>query len=354
MADLIQIENFINKYNDNVLSEKSLLKGDFEVNLSSNTGSYSITNENSYSSQSNCLEFTEVQNVFTGSDVTFDFGTQLQYDVLKDASYIFQFTVYNKVANASISTPINFKLKLFVNSVLIETYIKQVDIKELEEEKYYTFAQSFLLQETDIVNFAFEFSGDSVGTPNPNFTFNVGGFKLEIDDKFIGLPTPYSLPKIDLSAGGGWAYYVDSLATPTISVGTSFTQITIDALGANITDYLPEEIKGISELFSGNKITPVNVGDDYDGRFDITIESRTGSPSWIQLIVDISDATAGDNVVFTSYIQTLGTTPYRQSTILDFFSLTTFLANGGKLFMRTDSGSVTIGTRNLKISRKAR
>mgnify|MGYP003538661854 CR=1 FL=1 len=39
MADLIQIENFINKYNDNVLSVNSLLKNSPTVNFNSNTGS---------------------------------------------------------------------------------------------------------------------------------------------------------------------------------------------------------------------------------------------------------------------------------------------------------------------------
>ena len=212
MADLIQIDNFINKYNDNLLSENSLLKNNPTVNFSSGTGSYSITNDNSYSKGSNCIQFTEVQNVASGSEVVFDLGNSLEYTVQKDASYIFQFSVYDKVVNASGVLPIDFKLKLYINSILIETYTKIIDINALEELKYYTFAQSFLLQETDIVNFAFEFSGASVGTPNPNFTFNVGGFKLEVDDKFTGLPTPYSLPSLVSSYNlyTGFASYTDS------------------------------------------------------------------------------------------------------------------------------------------------
>ena len=193
MADLIQIENFINKYNDNVLSVNSLLKNSPTVNFNSNTGSHSITNENSYSSQSNCLEFTEVQNVVTGSYVTFDFGDALKYTTVRYGSYIFQYSVFTKTINAS-SLPMDFKLNLFVNSVLIETFTTNIDIATLDEGFYYTFTQSFNVIEDSEINFSFVFEAPSVGTPNPNFTFSVGGFKLEIDDKFIGLPTPYSLP----------------------------------------------------------------------------------------------------------------------------------------------------------------
>jgi len=152
----------------------------------------------------------------------------------------------------------------------------------------------------------------------------------------------------------GWGYYVDSLATPTITIGTTYTQITIDALGANQVAYLPKEIRGVSHLFSGNKITPISIGDDYDGRFDLTVTAKTGSPTLIEFIIDISGGTAGTNVAFTGYIQAGGTIPYNQSIDLDYFSLATFVANGGKLYAKTDSGTVTIGRRNIKISRKSK
>jgi len=152
----------------------------------------------------------------------------------------------------------------------------------------------------------------------------------------------------------GWGYYVDSLSTPTITIGTSYTQITIDTLGATINSYLPKEIRGVSQLFSSNKITPISIGDDYDGRFDCTITAKSGSPTFIEFIIDISGGTAGTNKAFTGYIQTGGNTPYDQSMPLDYFTLATFVANGGRLYARTDTGSVTISRRNIKISRKSK
>jgi hypothetical protein len=152
----------------------------------------------------------------------------------------------------------------------------------------------------------------------------------------------------------GWGYYVDSLATSSIVVGTTYTQITIDALGSNITGYLPKEIRGVSHLWSGNKITPISIGDDYDGRFDLTVTAKTGSPTLIDFIIDISGAAAGTNKAFTGYIQVGGTIPYSQSIDLDYFSLSTFITNGGRIYARTDAGTITIGRRNIKITRKSK
>ena len=157
----------------------------------------------------------------------------------------------------------------------------------------------------------------------------------------------------ELYGVGGWAYYVDSLATPTIVIGTSYTQITIDGLGAFTNeDYLPLELKDASwSLLQSNLITPFSIGEDYIGRFDLTVTSMHGSPTVIDFIIDISGSTAGTNKAFTGYIQTIGSTPYDQSLEINFFCLAEFLANGGTIYARVDSGTVTIGRRNLKLSR---
>lgn len=165
-----------------------------------------------------------------------------------------------------------------------------------------------------------------------------------IDDNFI-----------ELYGVVGWGYYADSLTTPTITVNTSYTQITIDALGALTHEgYLPGEIRGSGSLWAGSKITPISLGDDYDGRFDVTITARTGTPTLIEVILDISGGVAGTNKIYTGYIQTGGTLPYDQSLYLDFFTLVTALTNGAKIYARVDTGTITLGRRNIKISRKSK
>jgi len=176
---------------------------------------------------------------------------------------------------------------------------------------------------------------DGTGT-----TLRVGGDI--INDNFTDLYSVY-----------GWAYYQDGLSTPTITVNTSFTQITIDKLGASTNeDFLPYEIRGSGTLWATDKITPINVGDDYDGRMDIQVTGRTGSPTYIEFIIDIGGGAPDTNRVFTGFMLSTNVTPYRQNIPIDFFTLATFMANGGKVYARVDTGTITIGSRAIKISRK--
>lgn len=152
----------------------------------------------------------------------------------------------------------------------------------------------------------------------------------------------------------GFGFYLDSLTTPTITIGTSWTEILIDGLGSNVVSNLPLDIRGVSDLLTGGKITPTASGDDYDGRLDLTIDSKTGSPSYLEVIIDFAGSTPDTLRAFTGYIQTAKTPPFRQSLGLDFFTGDTFLANGGRIYARTDAGSWTISNRNIKITRKSK
>jgi len=359
MSNLVQINSFANKYSDNVLSKNSLLKDSPTVSFVGD-GSYTIdSNSLDYSGNSNSFIYNSgnVDSSF-GTNVAFNFGDALKYNSSTNETSIFQFSLTPKLLEASISLPIQlvtFKVNVFYDSVLLDTFEKEFDIQTLTVNKHYNFCCSYIVPTNSEINYTFEISNAGFGVPEPNYIFEFSGFKTEIDNKFLGIPTPYSLP-IDYFTNPttGWAYYVDSLVTPTITIGTSYTQISIDALGATIDDHLPLEIRGTSELWTGSKITPVAIGDDYDGRFDVTITAKTGSPTAIELIIDISGGAAGTNKAFTGWLQAIGTAPYDQSMPLDFFALATFKANGGKIYARTDTGTVTIGRRNIKISRKSK
>jgi hypothetical protein len=269
MANLIKIDSFINKYNDNLLSVNSLLNNNPTVNFNSNTGSYDITSTDSYSENAKCIEFTEVQNIVSGSFVQFDLGDALEYTATKDGNYIFQYSVYNKIVNSSNSLPTEFKLKLYVNTILVEEFTNTLDINELEEQKYHTFTQSFNLLDTDVVNFAFEFFAPSVGSPNPNFTFNVGGFKLEIDDKFLsGLPTIFSYPFIQNNIPNTFVLVDDISNLPNAVAGvitlednyTYYITSTIDLLGNRLVGGSNTTILGSSSENSILTSTGLGVG----------------------------------------------------------------------------------------------
>jgi len=151
----------------------------------------------------------------------------------------------------------------------------------------------------------------------------------------------------------GWAHYVDSIAgNQTIS--TTNVLLTIDTLGAaNSTIYLPKEIRGISELWDStlNRITPISLGDSYDLRIDFTIASKASVPTELTLTLDIGGAATPTVVILTRYISLSKTPPYTISVGFPIFCLETFILNGGQIFLKTDSGSISVSARNIMIKR---
>jgi hypothetical protein len=342
-------------YSENLLNVNSMFNTDLSWNVTAGTALITQVSDRYFKSSKSL----KIENLDSGVITEFNTATDLGFTAHTDGNYIFSYRLFFDV---NLGDDPVFAINFFKNGLPFESIgslhtAGDPVTNEGKEGRWICWAQSIALNEGDIITYT--------------FTFNAGGYtsiiwldglKCELDNG-TGDPTDYTPPKdyccsddkgYQSASTTGWGYYADSLATPTININTSYTQITIDALGANITDYLPKEIRGISELWTDNKITPVSIGDDFDGRFDLTVTSKTGSPSLIEVIIDISGGVAGTNKVFTGYINTVGSPPYDQSLPLDYFSLATFLSNGGKLYAKTDTGSVTIGRRNIKISRKSK
>ena len=159
----------------------------------------------------------------------------------------------------------------------------------------------------------------------------------------------------DLYNVSGWGVYQDAETTPaTQTITTTASKIQIDGGGsASNSDYLPREIRGVSELWDtiNDKITPINVGDAYDVRIDLTVDSKTGAPSYIQFDLDIGGGAAPTIIVVERILGVAKTPPYSLSIGFPIFSLATFIANGGQLFVSTDVGTLTIGKRQIFIKR---
>lgn len=147
----------------------------------------------------------------------------------------------------------------------------------------------------------------------------------------------------------GWGYYSDSVLT-NLTISTTLTQLTINSLGSNTnTDYLPKEIRGVSDLWTANKITLPNIGDAFDIRLDLEIISKTGSPTRLDLYLDIGSGTP--IYVVSRLIGLSKIPPYKVSLGFPGFSLATFNANGGRLMLQTDTGSLDLGIRGIMMKR---
>lgn len=155
----------------------------------------------------------------------------------------------------------------------------------------------------------------------------------------------------------GWAYYSDSLTTPTQTITSTPTRITIDGLGGNSeSSYLPLEIRGASELWDSNSINPIGVGDSYVIRLDLEITNTTSNPTRFNLSLDIGSTQngtgSGGSILITEDSKTLKTgTPQQHTFSFPIFSLSTFNLNKGSLWLSADSGTLTIGKRAITITR---
>jgi len=142
----------------------------------------------------------------------------------------------------------------------------------------------------------------------------------------------------------GWGYYKDDASEQTFN--TTPALLSIDGLGAaSETGYLPREIRGSDDLWdaSSDKITPISAGDSYDVRIILPITDETSSPTEITLELDIAGSThAAGTMVVTQYIPTAKTTPWEVVVAFPIFCLSTFITNGGQIWLTTDTGSVGV------------
>lgn len=142
-------------------------------------------------------------------------------------------------------------------------------------------------------------------------------------------------PANPLAGGPGWVYVSDSVHTTgsrqAITAGTR-TQITIDGLGSDTElsyiDTLPTDIWG------SNAINANTVGDAFSTRFQVTFVPTVVAEGYVDIELDIG--TGGSPIVILKRTQLLTKgngieQPFNAG--LPIFTLATFVANGGRLYV---------------------
>ena len=140
----------------------------------------------------------------------------------------------------------------------------------------------------------------------------------------------------------GWAYYQDGGSGQ--SVGTSQTLLTNNKAGTGTyEDKLPYEIRGSGTLWSANTLTPINDGDAYNVRLDLPVTAKTGSPSSLELILDIGGSGVGATIpIVRREVSVNNAPPFTLSLGFPIHCRSTFLSNGGQFYLKTDTGTVTV------------
>ena len=151
----------------------------------------------------------------------------------------------------------------------------------------------------------------------------------------------------------GFGSYIDSESATQV-ITTVESKLLIDGASTSSNSlYLPLQIRGISELWdvTNNKINAINIGDGYTLRLDIEIQSKTGSPKGLDVILDIGGGATPTIIEAERIVGLEKSTPYKISIAFPYFTLASFKTNGGQIFLKTDIGSITISKRKISIHR---
>lgn len=155
----------------------------------------------------------------------------------------------------------------------------------------------------------------------------------------------------------GWGNYRDGEVTVATQALTTVAQkLLIDGDGGTTDEsFLPNSIRGLTSLWDtvNNKITPISEGDSYDLRIDLEVTAKAGGVGEIIIELDIGGGAAPTIVIVTADAFIAKTVPFTKSANILIFSGATFIANGGQIFLRTDTGTATIAARGVVISRNS-
>jgi hypothetical protein len=163
----------------------------------------------------------------------------------KTGSYIFSYRL--KKVNPTDS--IDFAVEIFVNGILSTetTYDNNLAVNgDWTNLNWNTFAQSISLDAGDVLTFRFIMNTDLLIT-----SLYLDGLKLELDDRFLGIPSIYSKPLVTESETG-FQSRTDETNNQSLL-----------ALTDNLVSFsgVLEENGGLDLLDSSAKVTPIGLND---------------------------------------------------------------------------------------------
>lgn len=219
MADLIVIDKCVTEYSENILPITSMFEGTPTINQAGDgtvTQSSTLAFEGSKSINYFCNTDTVV-----AQNTTFNFGDDLKSTTTNTGTHIFSMRVYNGTV-LTTSFVVKVSVHLYINGLLNATYEYNLNTGTFNRSKWAVLSQSFSANATDLINFTFEMTVPPLADPNPNVSLNFDGFKLEFDNKNLGIPSVYSLPaaKNDIPDNFVIVDSLDKLPAPSAGVIT--------------------------------------------------------------------------------------------------------------------------------------
>jgi hypothetical protein len=333
MANSALIQSFRSEYSENILPITALVTEDTTIN-SFDDGFVEVSNDYQFSDNKSIkLEMT-LNSTGARSNI-FNLGSDLTTTVKYDGRYIFSFRFLDNSSGTTFPQ-VSMGFNVFINSVLTHTFENFYDLSENQDLKFYTLAQTFDLNANDVVDFSFFCSSGSIAPP-PTLILYFSGFKLELDDRFLGIPSIYSKP-IDTISDTGFQSRTDTTNEQTL---TSLTDNLISFSGTL------EENGGLTLMDSNAKITPMSLNDIISVDFAFTGVVPVGTNLFLSIYLKVNG-----NIFRATTLPII-----KGAGLDDHFSVSwilpigaDFLANGAEIYVNPIVG-LTIKNRYISVTR---
>jgi hypothetical protein len=274
-----------------------------------------------------------IRAIFTDTITnTFNLGSSLTFTAPSDGSYLLSFRLF--VPTEFEPNEVNGKLATFVNSAGSDFDFATTD-NGFVYGTWNTFTQLIQLEQNDLFEAEIKIGTDEIGT-----RAYLGGFKAELDDRGLGLPSRYTEPYNDERITG-WQQITDS--TYTVGSPLSILEgVTGKILTGTVTEINTQLPTGVTTFWNGttDKIVGVNNGDAFtlSLRFKAKMDVVSG---YFDVGINIGgslNVISQETLVFTRGANT----EQRFDIDLSYFTGTTFIANGGIIEVTPINGDIEI------------
>ena len=329
----------------------------------------SITNQESPKYSENLFnKFVEFNEAYTGWNIISGVGTADNSDIEKykgnyslrvitnEADTVLVFNSGNDgfVFEAPKTGTYIFSVKVFIpsdydtNEVygVFDTYVNGSGIGDYQFEfsnqassfehgKWNNFFQTIPLTAGDEYDLSFKFYANAIGC-----RAYLDGFKIELDDRNLVLPSRYTLP-LETETATGWQQITDSTYTSgsPLSILEGVTGKIQTGTVTEINTQLP---KGVTTFWNNttDKIVAVNNGDSFSLslRFKAKMDVLSG---YFDVVIN-SGGSFGVFAQTTQLFTRASNTEQRFTVELDYFTGTTFITNGGIIEVTPINGDIEI------------
>ena len=267
MAQVVRIQQCRAEYSENLLP----IMEDRTLTITSGMANGAVN----YNTNFHFDEGSSIKMDITSSGVNKFINFNLSdYSVTapKTANYIFSYRL--KKVNPTDS--IDFAVEIFVNGILSTdtTYDNNLSVNGYWTNLHWnTFAQSISLNAGDVLTFRFIMNTDLLIT-----SLYLDGLKLELDDRFLGVPSIYSKPLVTESETG-FQSRTDETNNQSL---LSLTDNLISFSGTL------EENGGLTLIDSNAKVTPIALNDIISVDFAFTGVVPVGSNLFLSVYLKVN------------------------------------------------------------------